>query len=198
MKQAILLGAATVVVFTLIGHDARAQMFASPGSWYLGLEGGWTDLPNGTFSGTGAAGTESYDDGYNVGGRAGYMAGPWRFEGEFSYRRNSLRSSTLTSPIVLPASPGGDRHTYAEMFNVLYDFNMGWVVTPHIGGGIGVAEQTQTGTFPAPKTASTRPTPISPIRASPAFAGWPRRTSRSTSTTAISRRTIRASPRIAA
>jgi outer membrane protein OmpA-like peptidoglycan-associated protein len=31
----------------------------------------------------------------------------------------------------------GDRNAYAIMTNAIYDFAVGWAVTPHIGGGIG-------------------------------------------------------------
>jgi outer membrane protein OmpA-like peptidoglycan-associated protein len=148
IKHRLLLGAGLALSVALGATAARAQM-AAPAGWYLGPEGGWTLLPDQTFSGSGS-GTESYSDGFNVGMRAGYLWGPWRFEGEFSYRRNRLNSSLLTSPVVLPANPGGDRHAYAEMFNVLYDFNIGWAVTPHLGAGIGAAQQTQTGSFPGP------------------------------------------------
>jgi outer membrane protein OmpA-like peptidoglycan-associated protein len=116
----------------------------APGGWYLGGEGGWTMLPDESFSGS-ASGTYKYNDGFNIGLRGGYMMGPWRFEGEFSYRRNSLSTTTQTAPVSGTITTGGQRQAYAEMFNVLYDFDLGWALTPHLGGGIGVAEQSQDG-----------------------------------------------------
>jgi outer membrane protein OmpA-like peptidoglycan-associated protein len=149
MTHRILLAAAVVLAGMLGSGAARAQI-AAPGGWYIGPQGGWTMLPDHSFSGSGATGNESYDNGWNAGLRAGYLWGPWRFEGEFSYRRNRLSSANLTAPVALAANPGGDRHSFAEMFNVIYDFSLGWPVTPHLGAGVGVAQQTQTGGFPGP------------------------------------------------
>src|SRR5262245_9594588 len=126
---------------------AQAQLAAPVGGWYLGPEGGWTMLPNESFSGT-ASGTWKYQDGYNLGLRGGYLWGPWRFEGEFSFRRNGTNATALTAPVVASGGGGAQRHAFAEMFNALYDFNIGWAVTPHLGVGIGVAEQEQQGKLP--------------------------------------------------
>src|SRR5205085_10745568 len=35
----------------------------------------------------------------------------------------------------------GQRNRYALMTNVLYDFPLGWIVSPHIGAGIGLVNQ---------------------------------------------------------
>jgi outer membrane protein OmpA-like peptidoglycan-associated protein len=151
MKLTYVFGVAAAAAVALAAPRAQAQLMTGQGNWYVGVEGGWTSLPNTNFTGGGTAGYASYDDGYNVGARLGYMMGPWRFEGEFSYRNNSLNGVSVTSPFALKLNPvSGNRQTYAEMFNVLYDFNMGLPVTPHIGGGIGIAEQTASENLPAP------------------------------------------------
>ena len=132
---------AAAIVAALIS-PAQAQLVASgPGSFYIGGEGGWTQLNNSTLTGNGAVAHETFADGYNVGGRAGYQMGPWRFEGEFAYRLNDEQSLAKISPKhEAPKSATGDRHVYAEMANLIYDFDLGWPVTPHVGGGIGAAQ----------------------------------------------------------
>src|SRR5256714_12759261 len=64
--------------------------------FYFGPEGGWTGLQGtkssitGTNPVTGQSVTvplnQSFDSGWNVGARAGYQWGPWRFEGEYTHR----------------------------------------------------------------------------------------------------------------
>jgi hypothetical protein len=78
----------------------------------------------------------NFDDGFNVGARVGYEWGPWRFEEEYSYRRNNLSSfGGFGSPVWK-----GNRETHALMTNVIYDFRVGWPVTPHLGVGIGAVD----------------------------------------------------------
>ena len=78
--------------------------------------------------------TESLSDGFNVGARAGYEWGPIRFEEEFSFANNhATRLAALGGSI--PVS--GERNRYALMTNAIYDFPVGWIVSPHIGFGIG-------------------------------------------------------------
>jgi len=61
----------------LSSADASAQLLpwnqpGVAGSWYFGGEGGWTMLENGTGSAAGVGLTHRYDDGFNIGARAGY------------------------------------------------------------------------------------------------------------------------------
>ena len=73
----------------------------------------------------------SFDSGFNAGVRAGYMWGPWRFEGEYSYRENGV------STIGALTNSSGNSHSNAIMANAIYDFTFGWPITPHVGGGVG-------------------------------------------------------------
>jgi OOP family OmpA-OmpF porin len=111
---------------------ARAQI-------YIGGEGGWTSIPDqsDTILGVTSA-TARFDNGFNVGVRGGYEWGPWRFEEEYSYRQNNAHNLTLGSFTL--NGVGGNRHTNSIMTNVLYDFTVGWPITPHIGVGIGAVE----------------------------------------------------------
>ena len=145
MNNRCLLGAGVAVALALGGAQARAQWFAGPSAFYFGGEGGWTSLnsENDRFSGNPAAGapafggTETFNDGFNVGVRAGYMMGPLRLEEEFSFRKNSITGLSAPVAIVGPGAFGGNRNTYALMTNAIYDFNFGWPISPHIGVGIG-------------------------------------------------------------
>ncbi|MBO0737432.1 MAG: OmpA family protein [Alphaproteobacteria bacterium] len=117
---------------TLFGSDARAQI-------YIGAEGGFTSLPDQTDTVPGVtSATAHFDNGFNAGVRLGYEWGPLRFEEEYSYRRNG--ASSLSAPGFTLNADGGNRHTDAIMTNVLYDFTLGWPITPHFGFGVGAAD----------------------------------------------------------
>ncbi len=147
MTNRCLLGAGVALAVALGGVQAHAQMFGNlfgpypPGAFYLGPEGGWTALQSHEdhFHATigkrsiGFNPKETFNSGFNVGVRGGYMWGPWRFEEEYSYRNNAVQSfGGAGSKIV-----DGNRHSNAIMTNVIYDLTLGWPVTPHIGGGVG-------------------------------------------------------------
>ncbi len=152
MRNRFLLGAGVALAVALSWADAQAQLLvppAGPGAWYFGGEVGWTNLENergrlALNSGGAITASERWEDGFNVGARVGYEWGPWRFEEEFRFQTNGLRRLSLSAPGSPPAwLPGtstlvhGDRNAYAFMSNAIYDFAVGWPVTPHIGGGIG-------------------------------------------------------------
>jgi OmpA-OmpF porin, OOP family len=143
MKNRFLLGAGAALAIAFGGVGAQAQFLGPypPGAFYFGPEGGWTKLfsqtpgiaitgPRGAVAS--ASPTVNWDSGFNAGARGGYVWGPWRFEGEYSYRYNSLGTSNggLT----------GSSHSNAIMANALYDFTLGWPITPHIGAGIGAVD----------------------------------------------------------
>jgi opacity protein-like surface antigen len=104
--------------------------------YYVGAQAGWTGLPyqTDTIEGFGPVPVQ-FSAGFNVGGRAGYQLGPWRFEEEYSYRRNNVAEYDAVGGITNGVS--GNRHSNSVMTNVLYDFTTGWPITPHIGVGIG-------------------------------------------------------------
>jgi OmpA-OmpF porin, OOP family len=140
MRKRILLGAGVAIAMAFSWADAQAQWFvmpSGPGALYFGIEGGWTALTGNVSDrvGSGVAKvTESLSDGFNVGARAGYEWGPLRFEEEFSFANNhASRLAALGGSI--PVS--GERNRYALMTNAIYDFPVGWIVSPHIGFGIG-------------------------------------------------------------
>ncbi len=144
MKYRFLLGAVVGLTAALSWADAHAQLVLAPpgpGAFYVGGEGGWTALPNQKATVAGASSTIHYDDGFNLGVRAGYLWGPWRFEEEFRWQRNDI--SSLGSFGVQGASAA-----YAIMTNAIYDFNVGFPVTPHLGAGIGAVDLVTTASVP--------------------------------------------------
>src|SRR5436309_15829742 len=93
MRTRYLLGAGVALAMALSWADARAQLFplpTGPGTIYFGVEGGYTALEDarGHIVGTSIPVRQRWDDGYNVGARAGYEWGPFRFEEEFRFAQN--------------------------------------------------------------------------------------------------------------
>jgi len=157
-------GAALAVAFGCAEANAQFAFMGGPYPtlFYVGPEGGWTSLSNqrdqirttpfrvdsGLVPANGGNGpffsnfngSARYDSGFNAGGRLGLQYGPWRVEEEYSYRRNGLSSfGGFFNPGGTNAF-SGERVTHSIMTNVIYDFTIGWPVTPHIGFGIGAVD----------------------------------------------------------
>jgi OOP family OmpA-OmpF porin len=141
MRNRYLLGAGVALAVALSWADAQAQLLAGPsgpGAWYFGGEGGWTSLESPqTGHIAGLPFSQRFSDGFNVGARAGYEWGPWRFEEEFRYQQNGITGGTVAG---FGFAARGNRTAYALMTNAIYDFNIGWALTPHLGVGIGAVE----------------------------------------------------------
>jgi OmpA-OmpF porin, OOP family len=163
MTSRYLLGAGVALAMAFGGAQAHAQLFpwnqpGAVGAWYIGPEGGWTQLtnqtdtttrsqftgPNGAqFTIPNASPTANFKSGFNAGARAGYQWGPWRLEEEYSYRHSSLDTFSFAGPFGISTNPSnvsGQRNTHAIMTNAIYDFTIGWPVSPHIGVGIGAVD----------------------------------------------------------
>jgi OmpA-OmpF porin, OOP family len=132
---------ASALLSVIGGNAANAQLIAlpsGPGAWYFGGEGGWTHLEAAQASATipvigFRSDRQTWSDGYNAGVHAGYEWGPWRFEEEFRYQNNG--------DLFLVNSGGRGSYTAAAiMSNLLYDFLPDWILSPHIGGGIGAVD----------------------------------------------------------
>jgi OOP family OmpA-OmpF porin len=163
MKSRYLLGAGAALAVVFGCAEANAQFAWMGGPYptlfYVGPEGGWTSLANqkdtitttpfrvdsGLVPANGPFfsrfnGSARYDSGFNAGGRLGLQYGPWRVEEEYSYRHNGLSSfGGFFNPGGTNAF-SGERNTHSIMTNVIYDFAIGWPVTPHIGVGIGAVD----------------------------------------------------------
>jgi OOP family OmpA-OmpF porin len=141
MRNRYLLGAGVALAVALSWADAQAQILpmpAGPGAWYFGGEGGWTTLESPqTGRILGANFRQGFSDGFNIGARAGYEWGPLRFEEEFRFQQNGINRIGIGG-FNVPAT--GNRNAYAIMTNAIYDFTLGWPITPHLGVGIGAVE----------------------------------------------------------
>ena len=136
MRKRYMLGAGVALAMAF-SWAAQAQLFvmpSGPGALYFGIEGGWTHLED-TSNKLGAIGfKQRFDEGFNAGARAGYEWGPLRFEEEFNFGSNKdTRLSILGANVPI----NGQRNRYAIMTNAIYDFTLGWPITPHLGVGIG-------------------------------------------------------------
>ena len=167
MKSRYLLGAVAALAVAFGCAEANAQFGwiggPYPTLFYVGPEGGWTNLSNqktpittvpfrvdggippanGPFF-SNFTGSARYASGVNAGGRLGLQYGPWRLEEEYSYRHNGLSSfSGFFNPGGTSAF-SGQRNTHSLMTNVIYDFGsaflFSWPVSPHIGFGVGAVD----------------------------------------------------------
>jgi OOP family OmpA-OmpF porin len=132
-KRMVIPGTCLVLGAALLTPNAQAQ-------FYIGAEGGWTGLPSQDLTVPGLfSSTLKFNSGFNAGVRLGYEWGAWRLEEEYSYRHNNLRNnfSLLGFPI---SGVSGHRNTNSIMTNVLYDFTVGFPITPHFGFGIGAVQ----------------------------------------------------------
>ena len=168
MKNRYLLGAGVALAVAFGGAEANAQFSflggPYPVAYYIGPEGGWTSLANqkdnittppfrlgdtnpGPFFNSFNA-SARYDSGYNVGARAGIQWGPIRVEEEYSYRRNGLSSlGIFNTGNARNSLFTGDRATHSIMTNFIYDFTLGWPVSPHVGFGIGAVDNVDSTTL---------------------------------------------------
>src|SRR5260370_34263251 len=130
--RSAIMGGCLALTAMLLPADSRAQI-------YIGAEGGWTGLPDHTDDILNVAAVKArFNAGFNAGGRGGWEWGPWRFEEEYNYRQNSARDLVGNNFVVKGVS--GNRHTNSIMTNVLYDFTLGYPITPHVGFGVGAVD----------------------------------------------------------
>jgi opacity protein-like surface antigen len=84
-----------------------------------------------------------YDPSINIGGTGGFDFGMVRVEGELSYKQgeiSSISSQDLgTGNTFQFVDTDGRIGAFAMMFNTFIDFHNYSLITPYIGGGIGVA-----------------------------------------------------------
>ena len=128
---------------------AMLALAASPvaAQFYVGGHGGISiqqdsDLEDPAFPALGVTSFEvEFDAGPLFGFVAGYDFGNFRAEGEVTYRTNDIDDVVINGTAVA-GLPGvtldGDVTSWAIMANGYYDIDTGTIVTPYIGGGIGV------------------------------------------------------------
>jgi OmpA-OmpF porin, OOP family len=135
-----LLGAA---LLALTAPASFAQTGGGTPGPYVRLEGGWShpeDLSSPGVPGF-TKGTATREEGYIVGGAAGYKWGSgWRAELNLDYSENDMKSGTNVFAGVTTGSASlkGSSSNLTFMVNGLYDINTGTRLTPYIGFGLGM------------------------------------------------------------
>lgn len=135
-----------------IGVAAGAQ--AADG-WYASGNAGVTMLRDADFTdsftvlgaGVTAKGETDFDTGFGLSGAIGHAWGPFRLEGEISYRKNDLDKLTINSVAVAGVlitglgtfDLGGDATALGFMANGYYDFDTDSNWVPFAMAGIGGA-----------------------------------------------------------
>lgn len=131
-KRFLLAGAA--LLGCAVGAVAQPASAQQPTTGpYVALGAGAQWLNNAKTIGNGVNTKYKFDTGGVGVGALGYGLGNgFRVEGEVGYRDSGVsRAST--------GSASGDVSSWGFMGNGLYDFNLGWPVTPYLGAGIGMA-----------------------------------------------------------
>jgi opacity protein-like surface antigen len=140
----------------LLMYAAAAALAAGP-AWaegpYLSLQGGTSFLDDARDAGNGIDIESHHDSGWALSGAAGYgFANGLRLEGEIAYRKNDITELAVRSDGGLGASLGGpslngatlrtvgNETALSFMANGWYDLKTGTPFTPHLGGGIGLAQ----------------------------------------------------------
>ena len=118
---------------TLIAAAVLAAVPAlAQAEWYTGIDAGATFLQDSKNSGSGLSFKSESDVGWMVQGQVGYGFGPWKVEGELSYRSSGISK-------VGGATGSGDTTALAPMVNGIYEFLPQSQWHPFVGLGIGAA-----------------------------------------------------------
>ena len=83
---------------------------------------------------TGAA---EINNGYAVGGVAGYRFSKWRLEGELVYRENDFDKIVLSAPLPIIDTANGQVSVTTFFLNTYYDIELSDKVVPYVGIGAG-------------------------------------------------------------
>jgi OOP family OmpA-OmpF porin len=137
--RSVLLGLAFLAVTAPSG---LAQTGGGTPGPYVRLEGGLSIPEN--LSGSPVpgitGGTAKRDDGYIVGGAAGYKWGPWRGELNLDYAEQDVTSGTnVYAGTTGSANLKGNSSNLSFMLNGYYDINTHTRFTPYLGFGVGVS-----------------------------------------------------------
>ncbi len=139
---------------TLLGTMAAIAMagaaqadYVSPTGWYMSLGAGANWVPDNDINEYSASGTFStsnefnWESGYIVAGAVGFDFGRnWRAEFEVAYRDNDIdnfRFASVSGDTGVSTASGGDLWQLSQMFNVLYDFDLGGNFSAAVGAGVG-------------------------------------------------------------
>lgn len=100
---------------------------------YVSFGGGAQWLRNSKTTAPPVSTTYRFNTGWAAVGALGYGLGNgFRVESEIGYRQSDVNKANT-------GAASGKAKAYHLMVNGLYDFNLGWPVTPYVGAGVGVA-----------------------------------------------------------
>ena len=144
-----------ILGFGLLAMSLMAYATSANAQWYVSGNVGVTTLKDADFTdnftvagvGVTAKGEVEFDNGYGLSGAIGHTWGPFRLEGELSYRKNDLDKITIDSigaAGLLVTNVGtfdldGDTSSFGFMANGYYDFNPGGNWVPFVMAGLGGA-----------------------------------------------------------
>jgi len=138
-KQFVILGCIFFILFS-------ANAFSAEGP-YLGLQVSSVFLEDAEFLlqgapiGSGGENEAQFDEGTGFGIAIGYDFGMLRLEGEFEYRRNPVEGIAASAPVngIAIAANTGRVSAWSFLLNGFFDIETGTLLTPYLGGGIGLA-----------------------------------------------------------
>lgn len=143
------IAATGILAMSLVAYAMPAN---AANDWYVSGNLGVSSLQEAsltdTFTGGSITADVDFDTGYGLSGAIGHAWGPFRLEGELSYRKNDLDQidvKTLTIAGVVftalgTATLGGDTSSFGFMANGYYDFDTGGNWVPFVMAGIGGAK----------------------------------------------------------
>lgn len=120
-----------LIATAIVACTAGSALAEGP---YVGVAGGVSIFHDSdiTVSGFWGSSNASYDLGYGISAAVGYDFDPVRVEFDFGYR------SAQVDRIDGVSMSGVDVDVMSYMVNAFYDFRNHSIVTPYIGGGIGL------------------------------------------------------------
>ncbi len=138
----------SVCLLALMGNAAQAE--EKKGQWYGGLEGAYSILSQEKAKGSVLDIQNRFNDGWAIGGIAGYDFGQWRLEGEIGRHFHNANRFAVGNDNGLglgglgniDATSGKSRLTN-YMMNAVFDFGDTYnseTIEPFIGAGLGVAD----------------------------------------------------------
>jgi outer membrane protein OmpA-like peptidoglycan-associated protein len=104
--------------------------------WYVGVDTGASLLEDSRIRAMGETAKNTSDIGWLAQGQVGYAFGPWKVEGELSYRDNALHKMNMAYGTV---EMDGHTAVLATMANGIYEFLPDSKWHPFVGAGVGVA-----------------------------------------------------------
>ncbi|MDE2228901.1 MAG: outer membrane beta-barrel protein [Alphaproteobacteria bacterium] len=128
-----------------LAGPAFAQTFGSPGTGpngpYLRGEGGWSHMNDMTgHTTTGTIYTSKQDEGFAVGGAAGWKLDQLRLELGLDFSNSGIKEIDLNN--VPSASASGSVKNTSGMVRALWDLRTGTPFVPYIGIGVGASHVT--------------------------------------------------------